>query len=601
MRSSIRKRTFIYITSGMLIIIAAFSFLFFRYFYDVFSNRIEEEQLYASEKTQESFSAVITNIRENAYSLCINTTLATLLTSGNANTASSQNNEISINFSMSMGTFTTPLMQSAYAMLFVDSQFPHAEAMKGLFSLEGGYYRRRVYSALDVQEEAWYRRTMELNGQIFAFREPQDPTRVFVSHLLRSVRIADPRYNSNIGMVVYAMPESAMLKTLQSARITDGAVALLLFGDQLLLSTDTELFPVGGMDADDLTALLALPGSGKTAQITLDGRRYTASGILFEGNWQSVLLIPDSDIYYYVWAPMSLMIVVVILFLIVSALISFVLSIRLMKPIIALSDTMAQAQDRGSLPPPVVAPQSDDEIAVLYDSYNRMTERIRRLLEQSAEEAEKLHSAQIKAMQAQINPHFIYNTLDSISCSALLEGNNDIVTMVASLISILKYRVDFSRTVVPLGEELDNLVHYIRIQELRFKNSFQYQCEVDGKYFDVPISPIVLQPLVENALFHAQSYDVPLRIRLYCEETGGRLRIHVADNGEGGSAEKLNALLASEQPQSDDRHGVGIRNVNMRIRLLFGEGSGLHYEQLPEGGLDAVIEIPHGRKALGQP
>ena len=601
MRSSIRKRTFIYITSGMLIIIAAFSVLFFRYFYDVFSNRIEEEQLYASEKTQESFSAVITNIRENAYSLCINTTLATLLTSGNANTASSQNNEISINFSMSMGTFTTPQMQSAYAMLFVDSQFPHAEAMKGLFSLEGGYYRRRVYSALDVQEEAWYRRTMELNGQIFAFREPQDPTRVFVSHLLRSVRIADPRYNSNIGMVVYAMPESAMLKTLQSARITDGAVALLLFGDQLLLSTDTELFPVGGMDADDLAALLALPGSGKTAQITLDGRRYTASGIRFEGDWQSVLLIPDSDIYYYVWAPMSLMIVVVILFLMVAALISFVLSIRLMKPIIALSDTMAQAQDRGTLPPPVVAPQSDDEIAVLYDSYNRMTERIRRLLEQSAEEAEKLHSAQIKAMQAQINPHFIYNTLDSISCSALLEGNNDIVTMVASLISILKYRVDFSRTVVPLGEELDNLVHYIRIQELRFKNSFQYQCEVDGKYFDVPISPIVLQPLVENALFHAQSYDAPLQIRLYCEETGGRLRIHVADNGEGGNAEKLNALLASEQPQSDDRHGVGIRNVNMRIRLLFGEGSGLHYEQLPEGGLDSVIEIPHGRKAPGQP
>lgn len=601
MRSSIRKRTFIYITSGMLIIIAAFSVLFFRYFYDVFSNRIEEEQLYASEKTQESFSAVITNIRENAYSLCINTTLANLLTSGNANTASSQNNEISINFSMSMGTFTTPQMQSAYAMLFVDSQFPHAEAMKGLFSLEGGYYRRRVYSALDVQEEAWYRRTMELNGQIFAFREPQDPTRVFVSHLLRSVRIADPRYNSNIGMVVYAMPESAMLKTLQSARITDGAVALLLFGDQLLLSTDTELFPVGGMDADDLAALLALPGSGKTAQITLDGRRYTASGIRFEGDWQSVLLIPDSDIYYYVWAPMSLMIVVVILFLMVAALISFVLSIRLMKPIIALSDTMAQAQDRGSLPPPVVAPQSDDEIAVLYDSYNRMTERIRRLLEQSAEEAEKLHSAQIKAMQAQINPHFIYNTLDSISCSALLEGNNDIVTMVASLISILKYRVDFTRTVVPLGEELDNLVHYIRIQELRFKNSFQYQCEVDEKYFDVPISPIVLQPLVENALFHAQSYDAPLQIRLYCEETGGRLRIHVADNGEGGSAEKLNALLASEQPQSDDRHGVGIRNVNMRIRLLFGEGSGLHYEQLPEGGLDSVIEIPHGRKAPGQP
>ena len=599
MKNSLRIRTFCYIASGMLIIIAAFTFLFFRYYYAVFRERIEEDTVYASARTQESIASIITNIQQNAYYLCISPSLAQLLS--NDDVTATQFDEINLTFSMNTGTLSTPLMKSAYAMLFLDTQFPRANLnlMKGVFSFKNGYFRQRIYSALDVLGDEWYQRTMQLRGQIHAFRDPQDTQHIFFSHLLRSVRIANPRYNENLGVVLYAVPETTLLKMLQSAQITDGADALLLFDDHLFMSTDTELFPLDGMPESDLQTLLALPSSGQITEITLGGRRYTASSGQFQGSWQSVLLIPDTDLYHYALAPMSMFVVVFILFLLVSALISLVLSVRLARPIVALSDVMAQVQDRGTLPPPVPAPKSDDEIAVLYNSYNLMTERIKRLVEQSAREAEKLHGAQIRAMQAQINPHFIYNTLDSVSCSAMLEGNNDIVTMVTSLISILKYRVNFSRTVVPLKEEVENLEHYIRIQELRFTNGFQYECSIGEAYSDTPISPIVLQPLVENALFHAQSHDGRLVIRLYCEEAEGRLRIHVADNGSGGSAEMLNALLSGPQTQSDDGHGIGIRNVDLRIRLLFGEGHGLHYEQLEGGGLDAVVEIPLGHMAPG--
>lgn len=338
--------------------------------------------------------------------------------------------------------------------------------------------------------------------------------------------------------------------------------------------------------------LISLPSDGAVKQIEWDGVSYLASSVTFQGDWKFLLLLPEADVYRYIKVPESMMATVGVLLLVISAIISLLLSKQLTRPIIKLSGAMAQARDGRYLPSPMPAPRSHDEIATLYSCYNSMTEHIQQLLGQTAEEAEKLRSAELKALQAQINPHFIYNTLDSVSCSALMEGNDDIVTMVTSLISILKYSVNFSRTTVPLREEIDYLQHYIRIQELRYKKGFHFECNVPEAYFDVPVSQIILQPLVENALFHAYCPDGELEICLFCEEKDGLLRIHVTDNGSGGDAEKLNSMLNCEGLDETDSHGIGIKNVNNRIRLLLGGQSGLHYDQLEGGGLDAVIQIP---------
>ena len=106
----------------------------------------------------------------------------------------------------------------------------------------------------------------------------------------------------------------------------------------------------------------------------------------------------------------------------------------------------------------------------------------------------------------------------------------------------------------------------------------------------VRVSPIILQPLVENSLFHAGTQDGSLRIRLYCEEKDGYLLIHVTDNGAAGNAERINGYLMEDGAL--DGHGIGIRNVNRRISLLSGGRGSLHYAQLPDGGLDAIVRIP---------
>lgn len=598
MSSSIRLRTFCYFAFGMLILILAFSLLFFPYFYSVYKERMESDQIRTTSGTAQSVSTLLMNIKQNAYFLCSNDELASKLTSTGKSEGMTQRDfalqrdTINTIFSVNTGTPTAPLMQSAQAVLLLAPQFPLSKStIQGTFSLGESITQQHVYSALDVQDSAWYQQTISLKGQIHTFRHEDKPGSVFFSQLLRSTRIADPRYNENIGVVLYVMPERSLLSILAKARISPGTIALLTLEDQVFLSSAPDLFPqTGGEAADASTLLSLLPQEGKIAQIKAGKTGYAASSLGFQGNWRFVLLVPNADLYHYVSTPLTMLLPILLLFLTIAALVSLLLSRQLMRPIITLSEAMVQVQESKRLPSRVPEPPSRDEIAVLYHSYNAMIEQIDKLSEQTAQEAEKLRVAELKTMQAQINPHFIYNTLDSISCSALLEGNDDIVTMVTALNRILKYSVNFSRTSVPLREEIDYLQQYIRIQKLRFKNGFDFICDVPEAYLSVRVSQIILQPLVENALFHAKHRGKALKIRLYCEVAGNRLRIHVTDNGSGGDAAALNRMLQSEE--EEDSHGIGIRNVNKRMRLLTGGEGGLHYEQLENEGLDAVIQIP---------
>lgn len=586
MRNSIRIRTFCYFAFSMLIVILAFSTLFFRYFYTVFQDRLEADQVYAATRTSESVGSLMDNIKQNAYYLCSSEALADALVNKTGINAIRQRDGISTAFSMGTGTPNAPLMKSANAVLLLDPQFWLAQNITRNFDIKD-LTRAKIYSALDVQDEEWYQETMQRMGEIYAFWHPAVPSNIFFSQMLRNTRIADPRYNSNMGVVLYSLPSIKLYNILATAQMTKGTIALLAYEDSFIMATEN-------VPEDIETyreALLSLPRDGRLKAFTLNKEAYTASSVLFQGDWRIIVLMPEADVADYIHRnSYQLITIIIMLFLIVSALISVLLSKQLMRPILQLSDTMGQMRDIRHLPPSVPEPTSHDEIATLYRSYNTMLTCIQTLTDQAVEEAKKLRESELKAMQAQINPHFIYNTLDSVTCSALLEGNEDIVTMATSLVSILKYSVHFDRAVVPLREEIDYLQHYVRIQELRYKNGFHFICNVPEKYHDIRVSQIILQPLVENALFHAHCEEGPLEIRLYCEGIRRTLLIHVADNGVGGDAAALNRMLRCTEEA--DSYGIGIRNVNKRIKLLFGEESGLRYEQLPGGGLDAVITVP---------
>ena len=595
MKRSIQKRTFLFFSVSMVLIILVFSILFFQYFWRSMEIRLKNDQFRTTVSLAQSVDNMLMNIKQNAYFLCSNEKVAQMVVNRDGYNSLVQRDKIKSAFNASIGNLSSSLMHNSYAVLFLDQQFPISNSIQGNFSMKR-LMTQRLYSSFDVQDTDWYQETINRINQVYAFWDEQSPQNVFFSQFLRSIHIADPKYNDKIGVVLYAVPKNVLEKILDNARITEGTTTLLLFEGSIFLSNTPELFPTGGgaeKSGEMAEFLSALPSNGETVSLSVFGKKYVVSAESFQGDWKAVILMPSSDIWKYVWNSLPMMIAVLILLLAASSLISFLLSRQLVQPIIRLSAAMVTVRDERNLPLPIPVPSSNDEIEVLYRSYNRMLEWIQRLMEEAVDEAEKLRQAQIQFMQAQINPHFLYNTLDSISCCALMEGNDDIVTMVASLISILKYSINFSRTMVPLREEIDYLRHYIQIQKLRYKNGFRFICDVPEKYGLIRIAPIILQPLVENALFHAQSYEEMLEIRLFCEETHEVLRIHVKDNGVEGDAKRLNnMLLSTESEKAKDGREIGIRNVNNRIRLLIGGDSGLHYEQDEKGGMDAIIQIP---------
>lgn len=589
MRHGIYKRTFYYFLLSMSVIIIVFMAFFIHYVNLRYAERFKEDQVYATEKTAESVSGLLKNIKQNAYFLCCNDILAQTVVNKYGYDFATQRTLLSQVFSLNTGSPSALLTQSAYAALFLDDQFPVANRMKGNFSFDALSFQR-VYSALDVEEDAWYQETVKKQAEIYSFLTQESDQMIFFAHLLRNINIADPRYSEDVGVVLYAMPKRTMVNLLRDSQMDSRSITVLTYNNQVMSSTDVDLFPTGQTITNDALALDVNQDIGSVTNASVQGVRYAVSSSGFEGGWKVILLVPGQSVSQALksLAPMGAGFIVVLS--LVALGMSLLFARRLVRPIVTLSKKMLYTRSTQTLPIKTSVPHSGDEIESLYHSYNDMVENIHIISNQIKEKNETLRVTELKALQAQINPHFIYNTLDSVTCIALLSGENDIATMVASLISILKYSVDFSKTAVTLREELDYLQQYIQIQRLRYVDNFVFQCDVPEKYDGVRVSKISLQPLVENALFHASHEKNALVIRVSCEEMGGDFLIHVSDNGSGANAAQLNDMLRADQ--AGECYGIGIRNVNKRIQIMEGENYGIHYEQLENGGLDAIITIP---------
>lgn len=589
MRNSILKRTFRYFLISLCVMIAVFMVFVMSYLNRQYKEQFVSSQLYVTQKTAETVDLMLMEVKQSAYFLCCNDALAEALINDEGVGQSNQRRQISDAFIMNIGTPVTNMLQSAYEIFFVDPQFG-VSTENALFNLEtaDGSGRKRVYNACDVQDDAWYKQTVGYDAQIFAFTSPEAPDRLMLAHYLRNIHLTDPRYSDSAGVVLYMMPMKSVTSLLQNDQMSKDSISLLLFNDQILASTSE----MGGfVKENEETALLIrnLPEDGKVTDITYGGISYVLSAQTVNSRWKVAVLTPSANMRQAMINMLPMLGTFMLVLIIVSLLISVMFSRRLSAPIQNLSEAMVRAREAQELPQPIPVAKSGDEIEYLYHSYNDIVENIHRISELEREQNAKLQKSELKALQSQINPHFVYNTLDSVACIALLNGEDDIATMVASLINILKYSIRFSSMRVRLREEIDYLQQYIQIQSLRYRERFRFICDVPEEYGDVKVPKLLIQPLVENALFYAENEQL-LEIRVYCEEVDGQFRIHVCDNGSNADAAQLNERLQTNP--TGEKYGIGIVNVNKRIQLMAGDAYGLHYEQLPEGGLDAIITLP---------
>jgi two-component system sensor histidine kinase YesM len=272
--------------------------------------------------------------------------------------------------------------------------------------------------------------------------------------------------------------------------------------------------------------------------------------------------------------------------------VSFWVSAGIARPIVKLRRLMEEAET-GNLDVRFPDPPLD-EVGRLGQSFNTMIGEIGKLLDQVYEEQQKKREAEFRILQAQIKPHFLYNTLDTIHWMAQEKGAQDIVGIVEALTRLFRISLSKGRDVIRLEEELEHVTSYLVIQKIRYADKFDYRLDVDPALLDRPVVKLSLQPLVENALYHGIKEKAgPGMLTVSVRSEGDALVLTVADNGAGMDVAALEALERNlRQGEDVSGKGFGVFSVHHRIRLVFGEAWGLAYTSAPGQGTTVIIRQP---------
>lgn len=234
----------------------------------------------------------------------------------------------------------------------------------------------------------------------------------------------------------------------------------------------------------------------------------------------------------------------------------------------------------------------NDEFGYLASQFNNMCRKIKELFQKDHEKQELLRIAEMKNLHSQINPHFLYNTLDSIKWLAKMNHEQEIYTMVKNLGFMLKNSMHLSREFVTIRESLNMLEAYIGIQQIRFADKFVIGTEIEEAIMDHKIPTLILQPLVENAMIHGLEPKPgigTLMIRGFVKQ--GRLIFQIQDDGIGMEETELATLIASLNDRDGIEH-IGLKNVNQRIKLYYGNAYGISVESMPGRGSSFTLTLP---------
>lgn len=231
------------------------------------------------------------------------------------------------------------------------------------------------------------------------------------------------------------------------------------------------------------------------------------------------------------------------------------------------------------------------EIKTLDDGFNEMTSQINQLLEREKENQTALRRAEFELLQAQINPHFLYNTFDSIIWLAEMQKNKQVVQMTTALSKFFRYSLSNGADVISLGTEKQQVESYLEIQQVRYRDILEYEIDIPDTLLSYPIPKLTLQPLVENALYHGiKNKRGGGVIAIVAYDCDTRIEIVVTDNGGGMSQEQLKQLRAGVY---EGRSGsFGLKNVHQRLRLYCGEQAGLIFESEEGEGTTVTVCLP---------
>jgi hypothetical protein len=308
--------------------------------------------------------------------------------------------------------------------------------------------------------------------------------------------------------------------------------------------------------------------------------------------WKLVGVIKGTGISLNMLKTRLFIVFVILLIIFIVIIINSYISFRVTNPIRELEKSV-KALEEGNLDADIYMGGSY-EVQHLGKSVQDMKFRIKGLMQDIVNEHEEKRKSEFDSLQAQINPHFLYNTLDIIVWQIENEKQSEAVHTVTALARFFRLSLGKGKNIVTVKDEIDHVKNYLMIQHMRFKNKFDYEFDIAEDVLELPSLKLMLQPLVENAIYHGMEFmdgDGLIMVKAWREED--ELYLSVADNGLGMTEDKVEMILTGKSSSGNGRgSGIGVKNVNERIKLYFGEAYGLTIDSEPDEGTKVTIHLP---------
>lgn len=448
----------------------------------------------------------------------------------------------------------------------------------------------------DVTRQAWYQQAMsEMENMHFSTPHIQNLFNdasfryYWVISLSRVVELTN-NGDSQLGVLLVDMDYSSISRMLNRINtLNNGQYYYLCDSNGQIIYHMRQIQLSNGICNESSVAAAAHKEGIYDETFEGEPRKVIVNTISYTG-WKLVGVIPYStftygmiDIRYFI---MILMLMTALMLVIINR----IISVRISSPVMKLNHSV-MAYEAGEKPEIYIGGSS--EIRHLARSIQSSYEQIDILMRRIVLEQNERRKSELDALQSQINPHFLYNTLDSITWMIEGERNDDAVFMISQLARLFRISLSKGRTVISIRDELQHAQSYMNIQKVRYKNAFSVIFDVDPGLEDYCTVKLILQPILENAISYGVSgMDDCGEIKVSGKRIGETIVLSVADNGMGMSQEEVDLVLTDSNRVHKKGSGVGLVNVNNRVQLLFGREYGVSVESEPDEGTTVSIRLP---------
>ena len=463
-------------------------------------------------------------------------------------------------------------------------------------------FQNETFIALSrVQDAAWYQLLLRNERRIYWYADPFAPEGGAKSteyggarfiHAARSV-LNSQNIKELTGVVQFDISPAMLHATLGNASLTESSFALLINADGEVVDS------AGSVSAESAASFWGKAsalrrgdfGSESWDTVTLARNTYLVGTQAIEGtDWVLMLVLPNRDIVRLSARPAQKMVFVFAFMTPLTLFLAFFVSrsaTKRIRGLISRMDTVVQGDFSVTLDP-----GNRDEIGQLTERFNFMIAEVEQLVEEKYTLGKEVKNLELKALQAQINPHFLYNTLDLINWMSVRHDAQEIRTLVTALSRFYKLSLGRGEDTVPLRDELEHARTYVQIQNMRYENAITLVIDTPPDLDECRVLKLVLQPLMENSIFHGIMLKKEERgvIRITAERAGADLLLCVDDDGVGMTGERQRQILTSGVIAGDG-HGYGVRNIHERLQLSYGPESGLSFESCEGKGTRVRIRM----------